>query len=285
MAIYRTIHTSFWQDTKVLDDMDIEERYFWLYILTNPHSNQVGCFEISKRQMCNETGFDSSKISSLLEKFENELDLIIYSNKTKELFIRNWNKYNWTKSPKVKSCIKKEIEIIKSEELKREINDIFSKVYDSDNIYPIDTASIPYEYPIDSLSIDYAYKNNNNNNNNKNNNKKNNNNKNNNKNKKENTTTMCSSIKEKNAYGTHTFDFSFISSLGKEMGIDEEYCKKFFNYYDEVGWLTAKGEPIKNVKMLLRIWYNKDKMKNTKEVKNVDRGDSKNEARRIFGNF
>lgn len=81
----------------------------------------------------------------------------------------------------------------------------------------------------------------------------------------------------------HTYDFSFISSLGKEMGIDEVYCKKFYDYYNDVGWVTASGEPIKNVKMLLRIWYNKDT--NKKNVKKYTKEDLENDAKRIFGDI
>jgi hypothetical protein len=39
MAIYRTIHISFWTDTKVAVDFTPKERYFYLYLLTNPHTN------------------------------------------------------------------------------------------------------------------------------------------------------------------------------------------------------------------------------------------------------
>ena len=41
MAIYRNVQTSFWEDTKVLDIMTPEDRYFMLYILTNPHTSQI----------------------------------------------------------------------------------------------------------------------------------------------------------------------------------------------------------------------------------------------------
>ena len=42
MAIYRNVHISFWTDAKVADEMTPEDKYFFLYLLTNPHGNILG---------------------------------------------------------------------------------------------------------------------------------------------------------------------------------------------------------------------------------------------------
>ena len=130
MAIFRNIHTSFWEDSKVQEDMDIHEKYFFLYLLTNPHTSQIGCYEITIRQMQYETGLDKSKIELYLERFEKELGIIEYSKITKELLIKNWYKYNFTKSPKMFSYIKKEMQNIKH---------------------------IPYKNYLDTVCIPYVY--------------------------------------------------------------------------------------------------------------------------------
>ena len=132
MALYRNVQTSFWEDTKVLDIMTPEDRYFMLYILTNPHTNQIGCYEISKIQMANETGYNKDTIDKLLTRFEDILSVIKYCNQTKEVLILNWYKYNWTSSPKVKKCIENELKSIKSNEFKSYFN----------------TICIPYIYPM-----------------------------------------------------------------------------------------------------------------------------------------
>lgn len=134
MAIYRYIHVSFWEDTKVQDEMTPMDRYFMLYLLTNPHSSQVGVFEISKKQISNEIGYDVETVEKLLLKFENDLNIIKYDNSTKELMILNWYKYNWTTSNKVKSCIEKEMKKIKSEKFLDYLNRV----------------CIPYMYPMDT---------------------------------------------------------------------------------------------------------------------------------------
>lgn len=42
MATYRQIYISFWSDTKVCDDFSPEDKYFYIYLLTNPHTNICG---------------------------------------------------------------------------------------------------------------------------------------------------------------------------------------------------------------------------------------------------
>lgn len=201
MAIYRNVHINFWEDSKVLDDMTIEERYFMLYLLTNPHSNQIGCFEISKKQMKNETGFNSEQINDLLRKFEKELHIIIYYNATKELYIKNWYKYNWSKSPKVRSCIEKEFLKIKSDELKGEIYKILVK------IYGMDTLSIQYPKSMDSLGIKEEEE----------------------KEKEKEEEEEATKV----ATTPHFFNFNSVFEYGKAKGIDKSYCEKFYNYYSE----------------------------------------------------
>jgi hypothetical protein len=104
MALYRKIHFSFWEDTE-LEDYTPEEKYFYLYLLTNPHTQLCGIYEISIRQMALETGFDQPKVIALLARFEGDLDKIRYNKKTKELAIRNWLKYNDSSSPKTRTAV------------------------------------------------------------------------------------------------------------------------------------------------------------------------------------
>lgn len=136
------IQTSFWTDAKVMDEMTPEDKYFYLYLMTNPHTKQCGCYEISKRQISNETGYNMQTIDRLIDRFENYLCVVFYSEDTKEIFLSNWHRYNWTKSPKVMSCIKKEMEDIKSAEFR----------------HALECLCIEYGYPIDTLSIDLGEK-------------------------------------------------------------------------------------------------------------------------------
>ena len=129
------VHTSFWSDTKIVDEMSPMDKYFMLYLLTNPHTNQIGCYEISIKDMSRELGYKEEIVLNLLDRFENSLQLINYSSDTKEIFINNWNKYNWSLSPKVKSCIEKELKGIKSVEFIEKTCDLLNKKYGIDSLY------------------------------------------------------------------------------------------------------------------------------------------------------
>lgn len=113
MAIYRTISLSFWTDSKIVDDFTPEDRYFFMYLITNPHSNLCGCYEISIKQASNETGYSTETIRSLIDRFSRVHNVIRYSNETKEVLILNWHKYNWTKSDKFRKPLMKEIALVK----------------------------------------------------------------------------------------------------------------------------------------------------------------------------
>lgn len=140
MAVFRTISNSFWTDSKVDDTFTPEDKYFYLYLLTNPHTNICGCYEISNKQMSRETGYNEDTIKRLIERFEKVHDVIRYNPDTKEMLILNWHKYNWTKSEKLKTAVEKVIGHIKCQEYAEYIH---ATLYD-------DTVSIPYRYGMDT---------------------------------------------------------------------------------------------------------------------------------------
>lgn len=114
MAIFRKINVNFWEDEKVVDDFTPEDRFFMLYLMTNPHTNQIGCYKITIKQMEFETGYNKETIEKLLNRFEKIHKVIKYSNETKEILILNWYKYNWSNSPKIIACMDKEFKTIKN---------------------------------------------------------------------------------------------------------------------------------------------------------------------------
>ena len=141
MALYRSISMSFWTDSKVVDDFTPEDRYFYLYLFTNPHTNLCGCYEISKRQMAYETGYSKETIDNLIERMMLVHDVIRYSPETKEVLLINWYRYNWTASENFRNPLFKEIENIKNDVFKDYLNSLANGV---------DTVSIPYKDRIET---------------------------------------------------------------------------------------------------------------------------------------
>ena len=151
MAIYRQIHISFWQDDFILE-LTPEEKFFYLYLMTNSKTTQCGVYELPKKIIEFETGYNRETVEKLLNRFV-EYGKIKYNDKHKELIILNWMKHNQNKSEKVMQCIRKELKDVKTSEFLELFQD----------------ACIQYEYPIHTVSIPCRNNNNNqyqNNNNN-----------------------------------------------------------------------------------------------------------------------
>ena len=122
MAIFRKIHTSFWSDS-FTSDLERDKKLFYLYLLTNERTSQCGIYEITKKQIAYDLGYSTDTVSKLINEFE-KLGKIKYNETTKEVAIKNWLKYNGSTSPKVQSCINKELSTIKDTVLIEYLNSI-----------------------------------------------------------------------------------------------------------------------------------------------------------------
>ena len=94
MAIFRNVHVTFWTDAKVVDDFTPEDKYFYVYLITNPHTNLCGCYEISMKQMSDELGYNKETIEKLIDRFHKIHRVLDYDRQTKEMLLYNWSKYN-----------------------------------------------------------------------------------------------------------------------------------------------------------------------------------------------
>lgn len=241
MAIYRTLYTKFWEDDKILDEMSMEEKFFYIYLLTNPRVKQCGCYEISFQQIFLQTNISKENAKRIIEKFEKELNLVKYSKSTKEILLLNFHKYNWTPSHLIKTCIEKELNEIKEP--------IFIEYIKK---------KIEYQYPINRVFIPLGEK------------EKEKEKEKENKNKKENINNINNSERENiNRGSSSSCDFvaptlANILSYSQSLNVDDkDYCEKFYNHYESIGWINGTGQQIKNWKLIFNNWLKKDK----KEIK------------------
>lgn len=153
MAIYRTVCLSFWTDPKIADDFTPEDRYFYLYLFTNPHTNLCGCYEMSIRQIASETGYSKETIERLLERFSKIHQVAHYSKETKEILLVNWHKYNWTASEKFRKPLSEQIKKVKDATFRKYLSDLF----DGKEVrYGIDTTCIDTDCTDTSVSVLYT---------------------------------------------------------------------------------------------------------------------------------
>lgn len=126
MAKYRMVRTEFWNNPVVIEEMTPEDKYFYLYLLTNPQTTQSGIYRITKKQMAFDLGYSIESVHSLMERFIKHHKLIRYNPKTRELAVKNWGKYNLHKGGKpIMDCIYSEL---------KEVEDLSLIQYVSENI-------------------------------------------------------------------------------------------------------------------------------------------------------
>lgn len=112
MAAFRKISVTFWSDS-FIGDLTPEQKYFYLYLMTNDKTTQCGIYETSIRKMCFDTGYNSETVLKLLDFFQ-EKNKIRFSKETNEIALLNWVKFNDSNSPKVLSCVEKELKNVKN---------------------------------------------------------------------------------------------------------------------------------------------------------------------------
>ena len=153
----RNVKDSFWTDSKVENNFTPEDKYFFLYLLTNPYLNMSGCFEVSINRVAYETGYTSDTIKSLLDRFMNVHHVITYDENTSEILINNYD-MNWNSGEKVDAALLALIDDVHSPVLK---NILIDKYNQRENVECLETVDIPenynlyiaYTYPIDNLYI------------------------------------------------------------------------------------------------------------------------------------
>ena len=138
----RLIDTELWNNEDIIENFTAEDKYFWLYLLTSPHNNICGVFKNSPTLIARDMGLHKDTIVNLIYRFEKTHNLIFADKDTNEIFILNWYKWNWTKSPKILSMIEKESNNIKSDKISELILERIGMIFEEK-----DTLSIPYRYP------------------------------------------------------------------------------------------------------------------------------------------
>ena len=117
MAKFRQIQTNFWSNTYIQEEMTAEDKYFYLYLMTNEFTTQIGIYSITKKQMAFDLGYSIESVQALLQRFETYHKLIKYDTETREIVLLKWAETNLNIGGKpVQDLIKKEISQVKNKE-------------------------------------------------------------------------------------------------------------------------------------------------------------------------
>ena len=131
-SVSRVVSTSFWEDDKVVNDFSPEDKYFFLYLLTNPHTSQLGIYKLVPKTAAFEMGYSVDAVKVLLERFENKYEIIRYSKKTSEVAIKNYLRHSVLKGGKpVMDCLLQEEKQVEDKSL---LQYVCSSISTKDNL-------------------------------------------------------------------------------------------------------------------------------------------------------
>lgn len=117
MGIKRIVDTSLWTDPGT-EDFTPEDKYFMIYLLTNPFTTQLGIYGLSIKNAAFQLGYSQEAVSNLLDRFENTYGTIIYSKATKEIAIKNYLRHSIIKGgAPVRDCLISEMKKVKNKDL------------------------------------------------------------------------------------------------------------------------------------------------------------------------
>lgn len=103
------VNTRFWSDNFIAALSPID-RYFFLYLLTNEHTNIAGVYELPLRTLCFEAAITPK---NALKAFERLTEKLAYIDGW--VFIKNFQKHQSTSSDKIKRGIEIEMDKVPAE--------------------------------------------------------------------------------------------------------------------------------------------------------------------------
>jgi hypothetical protein len=148
MAKFRKVFTAFWDDL-FIEKLSPEDRYFYLFLLTNPLCTECGIYEISPSKICSYTGYNRETVMTILKRFQDS-EKLVYNDDTFELAIINKMRYLDRLGKPVLDCLSAELKKIKDIELikivgnqsdNEQVKSLFNEVYTSRKIKKHDTSA------------------------------------------------------------------------------------------------------------------------------------------------
>ena len=106
MARFRKVSMDFWVDPIHSEEMTPDDRHFYLYLLTNQRTKQIGIYKTTIKQIAFDMGYTTEFIQTLMERFILLHRLVRYNPETRELAIKKWAEYNFDRAGKpMMDCI------------------------------------------------------------------------------------------------------------------------------------------------------------------------------------
>ena len=242
MGIKRIVDTDFWTDDKVVELFSPEDKYFMLYLMTNPHTTQLGIYSLNKKIMAFELGYSVEAISVLIDRFETKYNIIRFSKETNEIALKNSLRHSIVKGGKpVEDLLLKEIKKVKDKSL---LKFVYDELIMHDNL------NKTVEIIIDKIKNDIDNDNDNDNDNDV-------------------SYHDSSTNRQRKRFVPPTLEEVQAYCLERKNNVD---AKKFYDYYTASNWYDGKGNKVKSWKQKVITWERDDKQ----SKKSTDKGETNN---------
>ncbi|MFA5366010.1 MAG: hypothetical protein WC325_12580 [Candidatus Bathyarchaeia archaeon] len=115
MATYRSFYIGFWDDDDILE-LNADERYVYVYLITHPKGTMCGVFELSMKLAEFHLKIPAVRVLKAIEGLQ-KYGKIVYDQSTKEVCIINWVRHNYIDSPNTRKSLEASIKAVKNPSL------------------------------------------------------------------------------------------------------------------------------------------------------------------------
>lgn len=131
MSLKRVVDTRFWNQVDVMERYSSQDKLFALYLMTCPRSTQLGIYSLPKRVIAFDMSLDDAQVGQLLARFQDDYQVIAYSNQTQEVAILDFLTYSLVKGGQpVERLLRNQAEDVRDSQLLVKVFQHLASYYD-----------------------------------------------------------------------------------------------------------------------------------------------------------
>lgn len=151
MAKYRTTQMGYWNDPYI-ERLSKDGKLLYIYMITSPHTNNLGVLEVTLKKIAYETDIDAETIEGLLNQMERDGKVV---RDRDIIWLVKFIKHQCSVSPQLWKSMSADALEVDSVKILKAMSARYPQLGIPSHMLSdeTDTLSIPYQYPMDALSI------------------------------------------------------------------------------------------------------------------------------------
>lgn len=134
MSLKRVVDTRFWNQVDVMERYSSQDKLFALYLMTCPRSTQLGIYSLPKRVIAFDMSLDDAQVGQLLARFQDDYQVIAYSDQTQEVAILDFLTYSLVKGGQpVERLLRNQAEDVRDSQLLVKVFQHLANYYEHSN--------------------------------------------------------------------------------------------------------------------------------------------------------